>query len=138
MADGWEKITYKAPENGPVVPVAASPASAKKWVKIAEFHDLALGKTHLSMELGGVKGGTITDIKTEWVKAGGTDPSKRHGHEIGKESGWASAPGAQLEDIQAADLPISLWIWQNGGTLSLTKIITAAHNPKAEIAADLG
>jgi hypothetical protein len=137
MADGWEKIAYKSPENGPVVPVPASPASAKKWVKIAEFHDLALGKTHLSFEIGGTKSATVKDIKTEWNKAGGTDPSKRTAHEVGTESGWATT-GSALEDIQTADLPISLWIWMNGGTLTLTKIIAAAHNPKAEIANDLG
>ncbi len=145
---GYVVVEFKSTTNPKRIP--RSIASAKVFHKIAEFPELALGVTHLDMELGwdapAVK---PTNIKTEWRKADGTDPTGRHGHEVGTERAGASTGGGKTEDVSAVDNLISLWIWHDAprttpGTgpdpasdLLMTKVIAKAHNPKAEIAGDL-
>lgn len=134
MSYGYAVFEYKSPEDGPPVRIPRSPASSKKWVKIVEFADLALGVSSLECELGW-DNPTVKppNIKVEWRKAG-DDPSKRQALVVGTERAGADT-GTTTEKIAAADLPLSLWIWHDApdSDLLLTKVIAKVDNPVALI-----
>lgn len=145
MSYGYENIVFKSTTSIPSIRIPRSNASDKDWKKIAEFKVLALGVTALETELGWDNPSKKPpNIKVEWRKAGGSDPSKRKGLTVGTERAGADAY-TTIEKIEFADLPISLWIWHDAprttsGTapdpasdLQMTKVIVKAWNPIAQL-----
>lgn len=133
---GWVVFEHKMTTDAIVVKSSPAAGSKKVWTPLATLtaDHLEPGKWTFYPELAATINAPKTrNIKTQVTKAGGTDPSKRTGHEIGGESGWASTEGVCAEDVSAADLPLTLWIWMEATeatvTMKVTKVIWKAHEP---------
>ena len=140
---GWEKRSQNV-----TVPVPPASGIKSGWVTVAAWTRAdaeALKLTgpatlygHVGAELGDTSqpGDVLLsfpkEIKTQWLRASADGLTQRVSHVVGEARQWAGASSGP-EYLTLDDFAFRLQVWQRGGVMVVTKVITVIDAPDSRL-----